>query len=130
MNLTVDPPMAVITIADIPPYNNYRIHCFASLPFEFQSININLTWLDMETRQPIQQTESVQIEKFSTFSLLDGETIVVYNSVLTVSEIRNGSYGRLCCVDVTLHDLNQQVTIYPEVATAHRTIVVRGEFIL
>ncbi len=83
----------------------------------------------METGQQIQQNETVNIQKFSSLSLVGRETITVYSNVLTVREVRSGTYSKVCRADVAFRDLidGEQVTRYPGVATAHQMIVVRGE---
>ena len=133
MNLVIDPPLAVITLADVPPYNNYTLYCNANLPLEFQFFNINLSWFDMETGQQVLPNDSIVIQNISGTSGLAGETITTYTSMLAVWESRNGSYTRVCRADVSFQDLvdGEQVTrAYSGIATSRRTISVRGEFIV
>ena len=129
VSLTIHPPASVITVADVAPFNNYTIACTASLPSELQFFTMNLSWIDMAIGQPIQANSSIQIQTFSTSMVLGGESIVVYNSVLMAREMTSGSYNRLCRADVTYRDLTgtQQVITYQEVATAYKTIQVRGK---
>lgn len=86
----------------------------------------------MMSGQPIPQNNSIQIQTFSTSMVVGGGTVVVYNSVLMAREMANGSYSRLCRADITYHDLMslENVTTYPEVATANKIIKVRGELFL
>lgn len=123
--LTSTPLEDTITVTDVPPYNEYSLSCRASLPSDLQSLTLNITWHDFTSNTDLSPSNVISI---NSGAFMAGN-VTVFNSVLSVREVRNGSQilVRGCSVNVIQAlPLGGGDLVLPRVRNATETIIIRG----
>ena len=84
---------ASVTIADVPPHNNYTLTCNATLPANYTLLNISLLWYDVPGGQQLNPNASIAILNITPYQIGD---MLVYSSVLEITESLSGMVTRGC----------------------------------
>lgn len=131
MDLAINPPTP-ITIATDPVYNTYTLTCSASLPVEFQSLDLTISWLDFTAEMELTPNASISIRNYTNSMVVGEDRVTVFGSELTVvHNFMNRSQISVqgCSTNVVYYQQmdDEPPIVFTGVVNATKTVTVNGK---